>query len=52
MDDDGGDDDDDDKVDWTSIFPTSRIKAQVMDNEGVGRLSNKAAEYVGKTRST
>ena len=46
------DDGDDDEVDWISVFPTSRIKAQVMDNEKVGRLSNKAAEYVGETRST
>ena len=49
---DGDGDGDDDEVDWKSVFPTSRIKAQLMNNEEVGRLSNKAAEYVGKTRPT
>lgn len=44
-------DDSDDEVDWHSVFPTSRIKSQIMNDEKVGRLSNKAAEYVGKTRS-
>jgi hypothetical protein len=40
----------DGKVDWNSVFPTSHIKAQVTNYEEVGRLSNKAAEYVGKRR--
>jgi len=40
-------DDGDDEVDWYSVFPTSRIKSQIMNDEKVGRLSNKAAEYVG-----
>lgn len=44
-------DNSDDEVDWYSVFPTSRIKSQIMNDEKVGRLSNKAAEYVGKTRS-
>lgn len=42
------DDDDNDGVDWNNVFATGRIKSQVMSDERVGRLTNKAAEYVGK----
>jgi hypothetical protein len=38
----------DDEVDWNSVYPATRIKAQVMNDDRVGRLSNKAAEYIGK----
>jgi len=42
------DGDGDGGIDWNSVFSAGRIKAQVMNDDRVGRLSNKAAEYVGK----
>lgn len=36
-----------DEIDWNSAFTTGRIKSQVM-NDDLGRLTNRAAEYIGK----
>ena len=36
-----------DNVDLSSIFPTSKIKAQILRDEGVGRVSTKAIHLIG-----
>ena len=46
------DDNGTDGIDCTGVFSTARIKAQVMTDDRVGRLSNKAAEYIGSNNES
>lgn len=44
------DDNDGEGIDLHKVFIPGRIRSQVMDDERVGRLTNKAAERIGKLR--